>query len=294
LGHNLYDKIKENKEEKGKESMSETKQTGDLWQAAEAAESWGRLTEQRERLMGTATQQMIEAAQLRSGDQVLDIASGTGDQSRLAARLVGPEGSVLATDISQQMLLVAARLAQQEGLKNITTRIMNAEQLDLPDNSYDAVISRLGLMLIPKRQQALTEIQRVLKPGGRIAAIVWSKPERNPLFALYINLVNLVAKSRGQESDGKRPDPFSLADTTLFTSALTEAGFQDVQVQTVALTFQFSSFEDVTTWWGHQFDLVMAKLEPHIMEEVRQAVHQFEGPQGIVAPAELILAVGMK
>lgn len=271
--------------------MSQMKYTGDLWQAAEAAESWGRLTEQRERLMGVATRQMIEAAQLRPGDQVLDIAAGTGDQSRLAARLVGPEGSVLATDISQQMLFVAARLAQQENLSNITTRTMNAEQLDLPENRYDAVISRLGLMLISQRQQALSEIRRVLKSGGRVAAIVWSKPEHNPLFALYINL---VAQARGEKLGDQRPDPFSLADIALFTNALTEVGFQNVQIQTITLTFQFPNFEEVTAWWGHQFDAVMAKLEPNMLEDVRQAVRQFEGPQGIVAPAELLLAVGRK
>src|SRR5436309_337662 len=110
------------------------KQTGasqqERRQAAEEAEGRGRLTELRETLYGTATQQMLEATKLQQGDQVLDIAAGTGDQSRQAARLVGPEGSVLATDTSQEVLDVAARLAQQEGLSTITTRAMNAEQLN--------------------------------------------------------------------------------------------------------------------------------------------------------------------
>src|SRR5207247_6580352 len=127
-----------------------------------------------------------------------DIAAGTGDQSRQAARLVGPEGSVLVTDISQEMLDVAARLAQQEGLSTITTRAMNAEQLDLPENRYDAVISRLGLMLIHRKPQALAEMRRVLKPGGRLAALVLSKPERNPLFALYVSMVeHLLLREEG-------------------------------------------------------------------------------------------------
>jgi SAM-dependent methyltransferase len=152
-------------------------------------------------------------------------------------------------------------------------------------------------MLIPRKPQALTEIRRVLKPGGRVAALVWSKPERNPLFALY---ATIVAKAlSAEELEEQWPDPFSTSDAVLFASTLTEAGFQEVQVQAIALTFHFPSFFEVlTTWWGPPFEKARAMLEPEpgqrMQEEVRQAVRQFEGPQGIQAPAELLLGVGMK
>jgi ubiquinone/menaquinone biosynthesis C-methylase UbiE len=282
------------------EPMSEIKHTGAAQQersrAAEEAEGRGRLTALRQQLYGAATQQMLEAAQLRPGDHVLDIAAGTGDQTRLAARLVEPAGSVLATDISEEMLNVAARFAQHQGLSNITTRVMNAEQLDLAENSYDAVISRLGLMLIPRQHQALTEIRRVLKQGGRLAALVWSKPERNPLFTLYEDI--LANSLQAEEAEGQWADPFSLADAALFAGALIEAGFRQVQVHAIPLTFQFPSFEVLTTWWGPDYDEALAKLEgaprQHIQAQVRQAVRQFEEPQGIVAPAELLLGTGVK
>jgi ubiquinone/menaquinone biosynthesis C-methylase UbiE len=265
-------------------------------QEVEEAEGRGRLTELRQRLYGAATTQMLEAAQLKPGDHVLDIAAGTGDQSRQAARLVGPRGTVLATDISQAMLNVAARLAQEEGLGNITTRVMNAEQLDLAENSYDAVISRLGLMLIPRQRQALAEIWRVLKPGGRVAALVWSKREHNSLFTLYIETVERSLEIEALEQPWS--DPFSLADAAFFASMLTEAGFRQAQTQAIAITFQFPSFEALTTWWGPEFDETLAKLEPELrqrrQEEVRQAVRQFEGPQGILASGELLLGVGVK
>lgn len=266
-------------------------------QAAEEAEDRGRLAELRQNLYGAATQQMLKAAQLTLGDQVLDIAAGTGDQSLAAARLVGPAGSVLATDISQEMLAVAARLARQEGLSNITTCVMNAEQLDLPENQFDAAISRLGLMLIPRKQQALAEIRRVLKPGGRLAALIWSAAERNPLFAPN---VAIVAQSLAEESSEETwADPFSLADAARFVSVLTEAGFRQVQVQAIPLTtFRFPSFEALTHWWGPPFDVALAQLDPQQrrrkLEEVRREVRHFEGPQGIQAPAELLLGVGMK
>src|SRR5258708_48444 len=262
-------------------------------QAAEKAAAWGRLTELRQQLYGAATKLMLEAANLQPGDQVLDIAAGTGDQSRQAARLVGPQGSVLATDISQEMLVVAAQFAKQEGLSNLTTRAMNAEQLDLPENIYDAVISRFGLMLIPDRQQALMEIQRVLRLGGRLAALVWSKPERNPLFTLEDPIV-----AKYLEVEEPRFDVFSLADSALFASMLTETGLQEVQVQAIALPFRFPSFEVPTAWWGSSFKKALATLEPEprrrMLAEVRQAVRPFEGPQGIVAPAEVLLGVAMK
>jgi ubiquinone/menaquinone biosynthesis C-methylase UbiE len=236
---------------------------------------------------------MLEAAQLKPGDRVLDVASGTGDQSRHAAHLVGLEGSVLATDISPEMLDVAARFAQQEGLSNITTRVMNAEQLDLPENAFDAVISRFGLMLIPRQHQALQEIRRVLKPGGRVSALVWSKPGRNPLLALDIEIIR-----RYGEVAERQPDVFSLADEATFARLLTEAGFREVQVHALPLTFRFPSFEALAAWCGPLFDKALARLEPEpgkrVQEEVRQRVQQFERPEGIVAPAEVLLGAGMK
>lgn len=146
------------------------------------AEERGRLFGLRQRLYGAATERMLAAAHLQPGDEVLDIAAGTGDQSRAAARLVAPGGSVLATDISPEMLEIAARQTREEGVRNVTFRAMDAEQLDLPDNRYDAAISRLGLMLIPQRHRALAEIRRVLKPGGRLASLVWSARERSPFL----------------------------------------------------------------------------------------------------------------
>lgn len=224
---------------------------------------------------------------------MLDIAAGTGDQSRDAARLVGSTGSVLATDISQEMLDIAARFNQQEGLSNIATRAMNAELLDLADQSFDAVISRFGLMLIPRKQQALAEIQRVLKPGGRLAALVWSKPERNPLFVLPDTLLAQALEEQRAESDA-----FSLADAALFVRTLTAAGFRQVQVEATALTFHFPTFEVLADWWGPSFEKALAKLEPEsrqrVLEEARQAVRPLEGPQGVLAPAEVLLGVGVK
>jgi len=111
-----------------------------LWSSSEIAEHWQQDVERRRLDFAEATQSMLEAAGLGPGDHVLDIGAGTGDQSLLAARRVGPDGFVLATDISAEMLGITARVAQQEGLTAITTRVMDAQQLDLQNNAFDAVI----------------------------------------------------------------------------------------------------------------------------------------------------------
>src|SRR5689334_1132467 len=127
-----------------------------MWRAGEA-EHWQRDLERRQQDFGEPTRRMLEAARLKPGDHVLDIAAGTGDQSLLAARIVGPSGSILATDVSADMLAIATRVFQRAGLTTVTTRVMDAQQLDADDNTFDAVICRLGLMLVPNRQQALSE-----------------------------------------------------------------------------------------------------------------------------------------
>jgi ubiquinone/menaquinone biosynthesis C-methylase UbiE len=272
----------------------------DRRQAAEQASWWERLIPLRQRLYGAATTRMLEAARLKPGDHVLDIAAGTGDQSRQAARLVGPAGSILATDISLEMLEVAAQLAEREELRNIGTQVMDAQQLDLPKDRFDAVISRFGLMLIPDRQQAFTEIWRVLKPGGWLAGLVWSAPERNPLLILDDALLARFLRGHNPaEAAEQPPDAFSLADATLFASALTGVGFQNVQVQALPLTFSFASFETLIAWWGPRFAHALAVLDPasrqRLLEDAHQAVRPFERPpEGIVAPAEVLLGVGRK
>ncbi|HET8853920.1 MAG TPA: methyltransferase domain-containing protein [Ktedonobacteraceae bacterium] len=266
-----------------------------LWSSSEMAERWQQDVERRRQDMAEATQRMLEAAGLGPGDHVLDIAAGTGDQSLFAARLVGPGGSILATDSSAEMLGIAARVVQQEGLTNITTRVMDAEQLDLEDNALDAVICRLALMLIPHHQQALREIRRVLKPGGKLAALVWSAPENNPLFS--VPLAMLAKYARGASSH--LPHPFALSDPTVFERELTEAGFYEVITRALPLQSHYASLDAFLQSTASRLTAgVMGQLrkpeQQHLLGEVRQALSQFEGSHGLVAPAELLLGVGSK
>jgi ubiquinone/menaquinone biosynthesis C-methylase UbiE len=119
---------------------------------------------------------MLHVANLRPGNRVLDVAAGTGDQTLMAARRVGPTGYVLATDISANMLKLASDAAREADLTNVETRVMDAENLDLDANSFDSAICRQGLMLFSNPVKALVEMRRVVKPAGKVGALVKLAP----------------------------------------------------------------------------------------------------------------------
>ena len=145
----------------------------------ERAERWSRLQAQRSEAFGPATEMMLDLADLRTGNRVLDVAAGTGDQTLLAAQRVGPSGYVLAIDTSTAMLSNAAEAIRKAGLTtNIETRIMDAENLHLDADSFDAVICRLGLQSFPNPSKAIRGMRRVVRPGGKVAALVYSTAEK--------------------------------------------------------------------------------------------------------------------
>src|SRR4051794_38973779 len=150
---------------------------GGVYGSAIAAEGWQRVTART--FLRPITQRMLDLAGIGSGQRVLDVAAGTGEQTLMAARRVGPHGFVLATDIAERMLIRLDEAARNEGLTNVQTRVMDARQLALEPGTFDAAICRLALMLIPERDKALAGIQRALKPGSKFAAIVLSTAEKN-------------------------------------------------------------------------------------------------------------------
>lgn len=126
------------------------------------------------------TRAMLESTAPGPGDHVLELAAGTGGPGLAAAALVGPGGSVVQSDVSAGMAEHAARRARTLGLSGVQTRVLDLERIDEPDGSYDVVLCREGLMLVPDPARALREIRRVLRPGGRLALTVWVPPRAIP------------------------------------------------------------------------------------------------------------------
>jgi SAM-dependent methyltransferase len=176
---------------------------------------------------------------IAAGSRVLDVAAGAGDQTLHAADRVGTQGYVLATDISPAILDLAAMNARDAGHRNVETKVLDGENLDVPEGSFDAVISRVGLIYFPDQQAALRSMKRALKPGGRVAAIVYSTPDKNAFFSIPVSIIReraqLPAPLPGQ------PGPFSLGGPGVLEAALTTAGFHDVKCKTIAAPLRMPS-----------------------------------------------------
>src|SRR4051794_36683029 len=262
----------------------------------DAAEAWHRWAPALETWLGPATEKMLDAANVTTGSRVLDVAAGGGGQTLAAARRVGPSGHVLATDISSRILSYAAQVSAEAGLKNVETREVDGEALDvLSAASFDAVISRLGLMYFPDRQAALVGMHRALRRGGRIAAIVFSTPERNAFFSTPVSIIRqaaqLPAPAPGQ------PGPFGLGSPGVLDEALSPAGFEDIRVEAVPAPLRLRSAAECVTFERESFGALHQMLagvpetdRPAVWDQIEQALRQFEIDDGFVAPCELFVA----
>jgi ubiquinone/menaquinone biosynthesis C-methylase UbiE len=189
------------------------------------------------------SQRLIELAEIKPGQRVLDIATGIGEPSITAAKVVGNGGHVLATDISRQMLANAKERATSLRLQDIIEfRETDAENLDLANSSFDAALCRWGLMLFPNLDTAIGKIYSSLVSDGRFAAAVWAEATKVPI----INLATKIIGSQVQMSPSPQgvPNPFSLSDTDKLENSLARAGFRDIHIDRVIVTFEFESGED--------------------------------------------------
>ena len=242
---------------------------------------------------------MLDQANVKSGSQVLDIAAGDGGQSVAAAERVGPSGEVLATDIAPEFVKLANAVASRMGLAQLRAEVMDAEALTLQDNRFDAAISRLGLMYLPDLQKGLSEIKRVLRPGGRLAAVVFTTGAKTPFFSIPVNLIR--EKRALPQPEPGQPGPFSLGSPGLLTQRLEKAGFRDVRERTINAPLRFESAEECLRWRREASGTMQQMLsgldneaKEVIWREVEDAMRQFETPLGFESPCELLVCSGVK
>jgi ubiquinone/menaquinone biosynthesis C-methylase UbiE len=271
--------------------------TRQQWQ--DAAEAWHRWGPTIEDWLGAATEQMLDAAGVTAGSRVLDVAAGAGGQSIAAARRAGPTGEVLATDISPAILEYAAKAAASAGLTNIATQEVDGESLGVPEGSFDAVISRVGLIYFPDQQAALAGMRAALRTGGRFSSIVYSTADRNAFFSIPVGIIRRRAElpppAPGQ------PGPFSLGGPGVAEEAYTKAGFRDVSVTVVPSPVRLRSAADCVSFERESFGALhqmMARLSPAEREatwaEIGQALTAYEGADGFVGPCEMLVVTGTK
>jgi SAM-dependent methyltransferase len=271
--------------------------TREQWQ--ETADAWYQWSPTLKKWLGNATERMLDMANISMGDRVLDVAAGAGEQSITTAKRVGKSGYVLATDISSNILEYAKKVAQQNGLENIETKVMDGENLTLEDEKFDAVISRVGLIYFPDQDKALKEMLRVLKPGGKVAAIVYSTPEKNKFFSIPVSIIRnrtkLPPPLPGQ------PGPFSLSSEAVIEKLFLTAGFINVKSELVDSPLQLSSASECVRFEKESFGALHQMLsslsnseKEDIWQEIEQELKAFESSNGFTGPCEMLVAVGEK
>ena len=241
------------------------------------------------------TETMLDEAAVTVGSRVVDIAAGDGGQSVAAARRTTPTGEVLATDIAQEFITITNAVAVKENLPQLSAKVMDAESLDqIADDRYDAAISRLGLMYLPDLHTALREMRRVLRPGGRIAAIVFTTAERTPFFSIP---TRVIRKRRGLPApDPTLPGPFSLGAPGLLKAKLAAAGYHDVREQFVEAPLRFASAAECVQWRREASGTVQQMLvgltdseKAALWQEIEENLSQFETADGFESPCQLLI-----
>ncbi len=270
---------------------------GAAYRSHEVAEAWQRGAAARAPTLGPLTEAMLDLVGVGPGSRVLDVAAGTGEQTLMAARRVGPTGFVLAVDIAPAMLKVASEAVRAAGLSNVATGVMDAQALALAPASFDAAICRSGLMLMPDPVAALVAIRRVLQPRGKLAALVFGRAAQNPLQALP-TLIARRAVGLPPPAPGE-PGMFALGELGMLEAAFRAASFREVAVRTTATTRRFPSVADAMRSLRDSLPSVhaiLARLDDdarkRVWTEIERALEQFEGLDGLVTPGESLIGVG--
>lgn len=219
----------------------------------------------------TVVDNVIRRGDLKSGQRVLDLGTGTGSVAVEAAPLVGPAGQVTGVDISRDMLALAGRRVADSGHANIDLREGRAEQLPAGDATCDVLLASLSLMYVIDRAVAAREIRRVLRLGGRFVAAVWSAPERCDIV-LFQQTAGRFAPVPPVPGVG----PGALADPAAFVAQLAEVGIE-TRVETEELGFDFEDFELA---WEVLAGVTAAQLPPERRQEAKEAVQAVMWPAG--------------
>jgi ubiquinone/menaquinone biosynthesis C-methylase UbiE len=247
----------------------------------------------------SATDALIDMAGIRPGMRVLDLACGAGSQTIQAARRVGPNGKVVASDISGTMLEHVRRNAAREGVQNIETLECAADELDERQAPFDASMCRMGLMLFPSPSKALEAVRLVLKPGARFAALVFATPSNNPFLAqpmaILLRHAGKAAPAPGQ------PALFALGASGILESLMSENGFAAVQVNTMRVRPALQSASDALRLLQEAagaYRAVIADLSDEAKsmawEEVHECLTQFEVDGRFETELEVVIGSGTR
>lgn len=266
------------------------------WNAV--APAWDACADGVEAAKHAATEALLRGLAIEPGDRVLELAAGPGALGAMWSALVGPTGRVVVSDLAPEMVEVARR--RNAEFANIELAVLDVAEIDRPDDTFDAVATRMGLMFALDTAQALGEVHRVLVRGGRIGAVTWGAIEHNP----WMTCVGMAAMANGLAGDGPPIGPggmFSLGDPVMLRTLLEDAGFLDVAVEEIAVTFLAETLdahlERVSSLAG-PLAAKIAGATPGQRLGLRETAAQLAAPytsdDGVALPGLALVATGRK
>jgi SAM-dependent methyltransferase len=211
-----------------------------------AATGWRKWSELIDDSGRHVSERMVELAGVTVGSRVVDVAAGYGEPSLSAARVAGPSGKVVATDISAEMLAYGRERAEAEGLENIEFVQSDAISLDYPAGSFDAALSRFGIIFDPDGEGAAARVRSFMQPGGRMSIASWGTPDRVPFLA--VPMLTALGHVGAEPPPPGTPGPLSRPTPEALGGLLEGGGFSDVEVEDVEVTFTFPSAEEFTVF----------------------------------------------
>ena len=223
---------------------------------------------------GRINDRLLDQAQPQPGQSILDVAAGTGDLGFAAAERVGADGKVLCTDFSPEMVEAARRNGERQGLSNVEYRVLDAERMDLDDDSFDGVLCRWGYMLMADPAAALSETRRVLRDGGTLAFAVWQTPDRNQWAA--IPGMTLVQRGHMPPPEPGAPGIFAMGEADRVVELVTGAGFDKPQLEELTFEWRYSDddlWETITRLAG-PLAAVIKGLPEEEQQQTRAAIEE--------------------
>jgi len=237
---------------------------------------------------------LVNGAELSGGQHVLDLATGTGEPALSIAKVVGPSGRVVATDLVPEMLEGASENAATQGLSNMEFKVADAENLPFGGGEFDRVTARFGLMFFPDIHKALSEVRRVLKPGGRISFVVWGPPEENPLFSTMTGPFLKHVQMPTPPPDA--PGVFRFADESKLAGVVAAAGFHSVKTRKAKVHWPWPgspeeawlATSEIAAPFKKMMDALPPEKRPAVVAEVIEGIARYYDGRQVNFPAGLV------
>jgi enediyne biosynthesis protein CalE5 len=268
----------------------------DQWDTA--ATGWRKWSELIDTAASGISERLVELVEVKPGSRVIDIAAGYGEPTLSAAKVAGPDGRVVATDISAEMLAYGRERAEAAGLENIEFVESDAVSLDFPAESFDAALSRFGIIFEPDGEGAAARVRGFLKPGAKMAIAGWGPPDRTPF--LGIPMRTAMQALDVPPPPPRTPGPMSRPTPEALGGLLEGGGFSDVQVEEAEVTLTFESAEMFTTFVREIAPPITAMIEPHpedvqkqTWDAITEAVREVAAEDGTVTmTSQVLMATG--